>query len=150
MIKGAWPLCPCEGVPLIEELSSTTMRLLLVVLLSCTAQVHALVVHNRACPWMKAGSRGMLQEATSTIIPQRSRLNSVIERGSNDSGSSASSADTSRRITWSAAVKSSVWVREDAERRTVKEYMALPATQYSVLSALVKIVLKRCLRVSFI
>lgn len=111
------------------------MRLLLVVLLSCTAQVRALVVHNRVYPWMKAESRGMLQGATSTIIPQRSRLNSVIERGGNDSGSSASSADTSRRITWSAAVKSSVWVREDAERRTVKEYMALPATQYSVLSA---------------
>jgi hypothetical protein len=124
MIKGAWPLCPCEGVPLNEELSSTTMRLLLVVLLSCTAQVHALVVHNRAYPIVKAESRGMLQGATSTIIPQRSRLNSVIERGGNDSGSSASSADTSRRITWSAAVKSSVWVREDAERRTVKEYIA--------------------------
>jgi hypothetical protein len=39
----------------------------------------------------------------------------------------------SRKITWSAAAKGSVRVKED--RRSAEEYMRLPASQYSVLSA---------------
>ena len=39
----------------------------------------------------------------------------------------------SRRVTWSAGAQSSVRVKEI--NRTVEEYMALPASQYSVLSA---------------
>lgn len=38
-----------------------------------------------------------------------------------------------RRITWKASVKSSVRIKE--VNRTAREYMALPASEYSVLSA---------------
>jgi hypothetical protein len=114
-----------------SRLKGHRMRLILAILLTCTAQVYALIGYNHVSPFIKPASRGAPAKATSTVRP---RLYSVIERGGNESGPASSSAD-SRRITWSAAVKSSVWVREEAERRTVKEYMALPATQYSVLSA---------------
>jgi hypothetical protein len=42
-------------------------------------------------------------------------------------------ADNNRKIIWSAEAKSSVRVQEI--KRTAEEYMALPASQYSVLSA---------------
>ena len=43
--------------------------------------------------------------------------------------------DDSRRIQWKAQVKSSVRVKEGSGKRTVNEYMALPASQYSVLAS---------------
>lgn len=41
--------------------------------------------------------------------------------------------DKANTVVWTAAVKSSVKVKED--RRSTEEYLALPASQYSVLSA---------------
>lgn len=123
----------CDLPKTFSLLKGHRMRLILAILLTCAAQVYALIGYNHVSPFIKPASRGAPAKATSTV-PVRPRLYSVIERGGNESGPASSSAD-SRRITWSAAVKSSVWVREEAERRTVKEYMALPATQYSVLSA---------------
>jgi len=41
----------------------------------------------------------------------------------------------SRQIQWKAEVKSSVRVKEGSGKRTVNDYMALPASQYSVLAS---------------
>ena len=58
------------------------------------------------------------------------RLLSVVD-GAEDKA--AAPEEEARRITWTAAVKSSVRVTE--AKRSARDYMALPASQYSILAA---------------
>ena len=56
----------------------------------------------------------------------------VIEPQTNDIGSESNSV-INPSVTWTAYVKSAVKVKES--KRTIEQYMALPASEYSILSA---------------
>ena len=81
---------------------------------------------------------------TVTRTPKMQRMSLFSTRSQSDCGLKVeesvadvdfeqSEQESSRRITWKAGVRSQARVKET--KRTTEEYMALPASQYSVLSA---------------
>ena len=60
-------------------------------------------------------------------------METVLEEEERNSFEAATFLESDRRITWKAAVRSEAKVKES--QRKVEEYMALPASEYSVLSA---------------
>lgn len=77
--------------------------------------------------------RGLHLTATTTEEPLIESSFPAQESQESKSSKEAFFGEDAPRVTWTAAAKGSVSVKD--ARRTVEEYMALPASQYSVLSA---------------